>query len=139
VSRWGAQTIAARQQTGGRANQFFFGLVNGQLNVTSRTWRKRLDAPLPAGRGPWRHVAFTRSADGTVTLWADGAPLRQIHGRSTSIGGGAGPLTIGGALNTSDPTRADELFAGDLDEMLIYDRALSAAEVAALAGGAAPE
>jgi concanavalin A-like lectin/glucanase superfamily protein len=133
VSLWGAQTIAGRQKGRGRVHDFFFGLVNGQLNVTSRTWRKRLDVPLPPAPGPWRHVAFTRSADGAVALYADGVLLRRIKGRRQPIGGTTSPLTIGGGITGPDPTHADELFAGDLDEVVAFARALSDAEIAALA------
>jgi len=139
ASRWGAQTIAARSHEGSRPDQFFFGLVNGQLDVTSRTWRKRLDVALPAAPGSWIHVAFTRSADGTVALYAGGKLLRAITGRRLGISAGTGPLTIGGGLNGARDGTADELFAGDLDDLVIYARALPPPELAALAAGARPD
>jgi hypothetical protein len=36
-------------------------------------------------------------------------------------------------MNSRSRSRADDLFAGDLDELLIYDRALSEEELRALA------
>jgi hypothetical protein len=140
VSMWGTQTIAARQEDHGRPDQFFFGLVNSQLSVNSRVWRRRLYATLPPIHDAWIHVAFTRHADGVVALFAGGARIAESRGRPTfSLGGGKGALTIGGGLNGRDRHDADELFAGDLDEVLIYDRALSGAEIALLANGARPE
>jgi RNA polymerase sigma-70 factor (ECF subfamily) len=132
-SAWGAQTIVGRQQGSGRADALFFGLVNDQLTVASRSFRKRLDRPFPHRPGQWVHVAFTRRADGTLTLFAGGQPLGQNRGRPMPLGGGAAPLTIGGSVNGPDRSRADELFAGDIGELVIYDRALSASELDALA------
>jgi hypothetical protein len=74
-SLWGAQTIVGRQLGSGGNDDMFFGLHNDQLTVMSRTFRKRLDRPLPGTEGQWIHVAFTRRADGTVTLYAAGAPI----------------------------------------------------------------
>jgi len=132
-SRWGAQTIVARQKGSDRADDLFFGLVNDRLLVRSRTFRKQLDRPLPDGVGDWVHVAFTRRADGTLTLYAGGMLLGQNKGRPVSVGGGSSPLTIGGSLNGPDPARADELFDGEIDEVIMFGRALSQAEVGALA------
>jgi hypothetical protein len=50
-----------------------------------------------------------------------------------TIGGAKTALTIGGSMNSRSRSRADDLFAGDLDELLIYDRALSEEELRALA------
>jgi RNA polymerase sigma-70 factor (ECF subfamily) len=132
-SRWGAQTIVARQKGSDRADDLFFGLVNDRLLVRSRTFRKQLDRPLPSTFGDWIHVAFTRQADGTLSLYAGGALLGQNKGRPVSIGGGSSPLTIGGSLNGPDPAAADEFFAGEIDEVVMFGRALSPAEVGGLA------
>ncbi len=132
-SRWGMQTIVARQEGHGRADDIFFGLQNDRLMVRSRTFRKQVDRPLPTAHGPWIHVAVTRAARGTVTLYADGTPLGTNRGRPMPIGGGRAPLTIGGRLTTTDPTHAEDLFAGDLDDLIILPRALPASEIAALA------
>ena len=42
-------------------------------------------------------------------------------------------VSIGADINGSDPTGATSLFVGRLDEVAIFDRALTSVEVAALA------
>jgi RNA polymerase sigma-70 factor, ECF subfamily len=138
-STWGAQTIVRRQTGTGRHDDLFFGLTNGQLTVMSRTFRKRLDRSLPHPAGDWVHVAFRRAADGTLTLYAGGTPIGQNRGRVTPIGGVHNLLTIGGSINGADPRRADELFAGELDELVIYNRALAPEELEQLASIQGPE
>ncbi len=83
----------------------------------------------------WHHVVAV--GDGTtVTIYLDGKPaisggtaITDTYGNSTypvNIGGG-------GVFDT-----ADNWFTGDIDEIYIYQRALSAAEVAGLAGRTTP-
>jgi hypothetical protein len=50
-----------------------------------------------------------------------------------SVGGGSSPLTIGGSINGPDPALADELFAGEMDEVVVFGRALSPPELVRLA------
>jgi hypothetical protein len=127
-----SRTIVARQEGHGRGDDLFFGVVNGTLMASSQTWKARVAHQLPASRG-WMHVAFTRSAQGTLRLFADGALLAQSSGPPARIGGGTSVLTIGASLNGPDRAIADEGFIGEIDEVLIYDRALPAGELEALA------
>jgi len=78
--------------------------------------------------GVWTHLAVTY--DGTsIRLYVNGV-LRSTTG---SAGGGiaasTGPLRIGG--NTVFTVPGTEYFAGLIDEVRIYNRALSAAEITA--------
>jgi hypothetical protein len=90
-------------------------------------------AALPASGG-WHHYAGT--LDGTtLNLYIDGL----LVGSATAVRGNrptADPLYIGGKL-PNDPIPTN-YFYGGLDEVVIYDRALSPAEVAMLAAGAQP-
>jgi hypothetical protein len=71
----------------------------------------------------WTHLATTY--DGAVQrIYVDGI-LAASGAQTGSIAVSSGPLRIGG--NSSWP---DEFFAGVLDEVRIYNRALSAAEIA---------
>ncbi len=103
--------------SGGRVR---FGL-NGQL----------LEAPAEVQftAGVWTHVAVTLSGD-TATLYLDGAPV--VAGTSFTnnpSGLGATPFNYLGRSASA----ADGNLAGALDEFVIYDRALAAADIAALA------
>lgn len=101
--------------------------------------RREVEAPGDYADGQWHHVALTRDADG-LTLYVDGAAQ-----------GTADPVT--GTISSSDPpvgirvgARMDGVnypLVGDIDEVWLFDSALSAAEIAELAetnsaGGAQP-
>jgi hypothetical protein len=79
-----------------------------------------------ADAGRWYHV--TGVCDGTtVKLYVDGIEEASISGGLSSS---AFPVNIG---RNSEET--DRVFGGGIDEIRIYDRALSGAEVIELAGG----
>lgn len=94
----------------------------------------------PAGHhdGRWHHVAFTRDrATGRIVLYVDGAAVGEAIA-GTKLLDAPPQLVVG----RSAP--GGRGFRGDLDELVFFDRALSAAECAALAldlpgGIAAPD
>jgi len=85
-----------------------------------------LRSGLRVGFGPWYHVAATH--DGTTQrLYVDGT---EVATRSGSVDFDMSTLVIGG----DEDTGAFEFgLVGRLDEVRIYDRALSPAEIARLA------
>ncbi len=82
--------------------------------------------------GAWYHVAIVRSAD-TMTLYLNG---ELVGSRTDAIPFDAAlsQLTVG-VLQHASPSR---FFPGSLDELYVYGRDLSAAEVAGLAGRTQP-
>jgi hypothetical protein len=77
--------------------------------------------------GTWSHLAVTY--DGTsVRLYVNGV-LRSTLAASGGITTSTSPVRIGGNVVFSSP--GTEYFAGLIDEVRIYNRALSAAEIAA--------
>jgi hypothetical protein len=94
------------------------------FNVWGRRELARSAAPLELGL--WQHVAYVLDAAGS-RLYVDGAV----------VGEGPAPATnrtpILGFIGSMDGYR--NLFQGALDELRLYDRALTADEVAVLAGG----
>jgi hypothetical protein len=94
------------------------------FNVWGRRELARSDAPLELGL--WQHLAYVLDAAGS-RLYVDGLP----------VGEGPAPATnrtpIIAFIASIDGYR--NLFHGALDELRLYDRALSADEVAALARG----
>jgi len=134
----GRQAIVARQL--GDANQDYFLLaLNGDtLEVQSNLWESATKRRVPRPAGEWFHVAAVQGPDGRRTLYLDGVEIgRSNKSRAVALGGGTTPLTIGGAVNGPTPT-ASERFEGELDELALYDRALTEAEVRALAAGQRP-
>ncbi|EMI18983.1 Pentaxin, partial [Rhodopirellula maiorica SM1] len=82
-----------------------------------------------AGTG-WHHVAFTfDDANNVQQLYIDGQRVAQSNSTSSIVYDGAGKTTIGYHANGS--TNYD--FDGSIDEARIYNRTLSADEIANLA------
>jgi hypothetical protein len=82
----------------------------------------------PFGRGKWTHVVFTferfntGQSNGVVRLYLDGQPAGELSPRQQTFTWAAENATI--ALGLS--------YVGLFDELSIFDRALTASEVAAL-------
>jgi Concanavalin A-like lectin/glucanases superfamily/Ricin-type beta-trefoil lectin domain-like len=87
-------------------------------------------APLPAGQ--WRHVAVTRNGN-TARLYTNG--VAAVSGTVTIA-----PASFNPALNYLGGSQypADPLFNGRLDEMFIYNYALSGTEITRLAANQPP-
>ena len=88
---------------------------------------QRLAGPAALPVGEWTHVAVTLIGS-TGTLYVNGAAVA-----STSITIDPGAIAQTANLLGDSQFAADPLFAGTLDDFRIYNRGLSAAEVAALA------
>ena len=91
-------------------------------NVAFEDWGVNLsawtDTPLPIA---FTHLVVTvayAGGTGNATLWIDGQP--QPHG---------GFDNTANAPNTNQPLRLVESFKGSVDELAIYDRALSATRI----------
>jgi hypothetical protein len=83
-------------------------------------------AALPLGA--WSHIALT--FDGHfVTVYVNGAVTRQIAVSGT-LTVSTGPLTIGARSGSDNSGRSR--FAGEIDEVDIFNRALSASEIQAI-------
>lgn len=96
-------------------------------------------AKLLGGRaddGTWHHAALVREADGTIELYLDGVSQGRDKGANSG-----GPITANvralgcDRLLLSGGKKSPGFLAGGLDEVRVYDRRLSADEVAALARG----
>ncbi len=94
------------------------------------TWATVADAgAVPVGT--WAHLAV--SYDGrTLRLYRDGEPIAE-----TGASGAIAPCAAGSALG-SNPAGNGDLLAGALDDVHLYSRALSAAEIETLYRGSAP-
>jgi len=120
-------------QKGSTDNQYRLTIDQKKYDSEDRVFRfdlknaGTLDLDLPAA-GEWLHVAATFDGN-TMKVYFNGtlAGDKPASGRIAVTGN---PLIIGNKREGAPP---GDLFSGLLDEVRIYDRALTAEEVAALA------
>jgi hypothetical protein len=108
------------QQDGTRTNRFGFGFGDG------RKWQGTGSAPLVAGQ--WQHLAVV--CDGETSIL-------YVNGVEKSKGPGKRPVAANPSQNfkLGQGYHGGRYFHGLLSDVRIYREALSAAEVAELAGG----
>jgi hypothetical protein len=137
------RTCAAWVKTTSPAN---IGVIGWGPNTTGNKWTFLLEGGNPrleitggwvqASRfvndGQWHHIACTFTNDGTpdatdVKLYIDGTPETVLSSQSSQSLNTLpwNPVTIGNDVQ-------QRLFQGTIDEVHIYNRALSAAEIASL-------
>jgi RNA polymerase sigma factor (sigma-70 family) len=133
------RALVTRQYEKGNLDRFHLGFADDDLVLRSRVQGTSTYAPFPAVRGHWFHVAVSRDAGGTVRVYIDGEEVQNRQSDQLSMGGGDNPLIIGGGINTADAGLVKENLEGVMDELIIYDRALTRDEIAALASGTQPE
>ena len=97
--------------------------TDGVLN-----WQSKVSFPDSFLDGGWHHVAGTYDG-ATKIVYVDGQEIGQFEKVGT-IEASTGRILMGGSKDEENPKSAAE----HLDDVRIYDRALSVAEVAALAG-----
>ncbi len=88
--------------------------------------------PVPFVLDQWTHVAFTYSATNELQFFVNGQPLgnpRQLNGatRPTDV-----PFTIG------DIAGLDSFFDGLIDDVVVFNRAIPASEIAELQANGVP-
>lgn len=90
----------------------------------------------PYAAATWHHI--TATGDGTtVSLYFDGIQVGSSSLATASYGSSAYSFHAGGAVVFDAPV-SSSVFDGKMDEVIVYDRALSASEVATLALGIIP-
>jgi RNA polymerase sigma-70 factor, ECF subfamily len=132
------RAVVTRQLGDDSLDAFLLAVQEGQIFFGSHVWHDNLRGHVPGPLGPWVHVAVTHDAGGLTRLFINGAETARAAGERGSIGGGPNPLVLGGAFNSRAQNAANQRFAGGLDELVLYDRALSDDEVAALASRVQP-
>jgi hypothetical protein len=86
----------------------------------------------PYGKNEWHHVAGT--GDGiNLRLYVDGILIDTGNDPTTTYGISAAAFSVGGNVSS-----AGNYFPGLIDEVVVYDRSLTDAEIATLASGVIP-
>lgn len=110
--------------TGGTSDGYLFDTIGGKLRFGVSAGGSMSNAEIASGA--WTHVAGVY--DGVnVRLYIDGVGETPTPATG-SISTNAFPLTIGANHETS----AGDLWSGEIDELAIYNRGLSATEIAAI-------
>jgi hypothetical protein len=134
-------TVLSRRYATGGSEHYLLGFQNGNLRALVNTYlpddsEAELTGPAQAPLFTWVHVALTHDGT-TLRLYQDGnevasTPYARPQMPDTT------PICIGCNQNGPGDSANDETLAGRLDEVMLYSRALSAAEVARLAAGDLP-
>ena len=108
-------------------NAFMYRLyvVPDAIGVNYGDWVAGLVSTVAIGLGEWHHVASTYDGQ-KIRQYLDGAPVDSVAFNYTMVAD-TRPLLIG-----ADTPGTFEVFNGKMDDVRIYDRALSAAEIATL-------
>src|SRR5439155_5166093 len=116
------QTVVARQKGAGSDNTFWLGLHTDLVRFTVNNLPLEAPAaPIPTGR--WTHVAA--SYDGTqMVIYVGGLEASRLASAPPLAASTSG-VTLGADLNGSDPDVGDRFFHGRLDQVVLYNRALS--------------
>jgi RNA polymerase sigma factor (sigma-70 family) len=134
----GVRVLVARPLDSAGEDRFRLGFRG------ERVWLRSMTPGTAAGGGPllarrrWYHLAGTLGRDGTARVFVDGVEVarRQVGGRAP-VGGGSTPLVIAASLVGK---RAVHRWRGVVDDLVVYDHALSASEIRALSDrGERPE
>ena len=119
-------------QKGLNDNQYRLLVEGGSLKFDLANLASAASTTLPPANS-WTHVAGTY--DGTsITLWVNGQPLTVVAA-SGPISVSSDPFFIGAKAPTGT---AGDFFQGVVDDVRVYSRALSAAEIQALVDGSGP-
>lgn len=129
----GWSNVMSRQWQSSGSEQYLLGFNDGLptlIVASNQNGTFSCAAASAPALGTWAHVAGTWDGS-TGRLYVDGQEVCNFA-RAVTLVPDVTPLVLGGNANIADDA-AQELFAGLLDEMVMYQRALTPAEVAALA------
>ncbi len=124
----GDQSIVAKIGTDNGLHGFQFGMHNnqwgGQFNsFPGQAWASYIiDSPIPMALGAWNHVVWTYDQS-AMKLYLNGQPVATNVIGAQPIASSTADLSIGG----NGPP-----FTGAIDELSVYNTALSAAQIQAI-------
>jgi hypothetical protein len=136
--RQGYATVLSRRYQMGGSEHYLLAFQNGTLKALVNSYlpdgeEATLAANDQAPLYTWVHVAL--SYDGTtLRLYQDGKPVGSLAYDGPLMSDST-PVCFGCNQNGPGDTANDETLAGRLDEVLLYNRALTPAEISGLAAG----
>lgn len=140
------RSLLAKQSSGGSDfGSYYLFLEQSQLPSWSVTVGGVAQRFFPTtgvvGVGAWTHVLFTRSASsGLMQYYENGTLVTSSTPGTGSIDTSTGPLRIGSGTTTGvSCPNGDGAFPGSVDQVVIYPRVLSPAQIRALYTARTPE
>jgi predicted outer membrane repeat protein len=126
----GTHTADLIYDSGTQTNHWYFGFLSNDKLTFTTNGAVDYSSSFTVSDSNWHHVAAVVSGSGTnnLTIYLDGVPAAPLSAAIAHAP--SGPKLIGnknGSFNTP--------FDGDIDELRLYNRPLSAAEVQRLAAG----
>jgi parallel beta-helix repeat protein len=129
------QSVVSKVGGSGGLNGYQFylsgNLLSAQFNSPGSNWPSEvITSPIPITPGTWNHVAFTYDQS-AMTLYFNGQPVATNAIGPATIAASSSRLLISG-----DDNNGPTWFNGAIDEVSVYNRALSASEIAVIYGAA---
>lgn len=129
----GSFDLLKRSKGGG--NDGFFFWENSTRVPGSLLWAPKA---FPAPRGKWVHIAFTYDQNGHGIGYLNGKKAAEQLPGQEPTGQGIAKIKTKSKWKNKSFNICGGNFSGDVDEVYIYGRVLSPAEIAQLAKGKAP-
>jgi hypothetical protein len=135
----GHAAVVTREMGANHDDLFFFGFVADRLKISSRAWLGWITRPVPGAPDRWMHIAFTRRSGGPTRLFLEGIEVgRNEQGERMVTGSEPTPLMVGAGHVGFEGGAVRQHFAGLVDELAVYDRALQPDEIARAAAEQTP-
>lgn len=129
-AKTGWQSLIARQYGTGTQDQFSLALSGNSYYFTLNTVNNGLRTATAGSNklNEWVHVAGVYDGS-TMKLYINGALAATTLNTTGNVRLDSKPLYLGAAANGSDPNATSESIAGVVDDLRVYNRALSATEI----------
>ncbi len=122
--------------TYGNANHNVFYLKRGEDNEIDFSssdntgLADHLDPPVSLNNGPWYHIVAVWDGSEKI-IYVDGAPIGSRAWTPVAIAAVESPLLIGADKDNQAAPDIEDFFDGTIDNVAVFDRALSPVEVLA--------
>ncbi len=133
IALWANPSALGTRAVVGLGNIITVGLTSN--NPSASYWdgsnSYALSGAASAGAGQWIHLAYVINANAGSSLYVNGA----LASSTGSYGAGPAMSIAGGYRLIGSRTTVNDFFSGQIDDVRIYNRALTAAEIQALYNG----
>lgn len=123
---WSSPGITGIEEENRSSNDIFWGYItNGGHIALGKGGSHHVQSTSTVNDGAWRHVVLTRdSASGELNIYINGVLNISFAGRT-----GDASISFSSLGRIEDTGGTPEYFSGELDEVLVFDSVISAADV----------